>query len=94
MAKIFHGDNTTVELQRLNRIQECEYTNQIFFYPICKLFCYFSNNEKRDLFLIDNFMSGLEVFKNWRINKNIVAYKKNWRINKNIVAYKKKLKNK
>ena len=37
---------------------------------------YFSTNEKLDLFLSDIFISGLEIFKNWRVNKNIVAYKK------------------
>ena len=35
------------------------------------IFCYFSTNEKLDLFLSDNFMSVLEI-----LNKNIVAYKK------------------
>ena len=40
------------------------------------IFCYFSTNEKHDLFLSDNFMSGLEILKNSRVNKNIVAYKK------------------
>ena len=37
---------------------------------------YFSSNEKLYLFLSDIFISGLEIFKNWRVNKNIVAYKK------------------
>ena len=40
------------------------------------IFCYFSTNEKHDLFLSDNFMSGLEILKNSRVNKNMVAYKK------------------
>ena len=40
------------------------------------VFCYFSTNEKLDLLLSDNFMSGLEILKNWRVNKNIVAYEK------------------
>ena len=37
VAEIFHGDNTTVESQRLNCIQESEYTSQIYFYFICIL---------------------------------------------------------
>ena len=40
------------------------------------IFCYFSTNEKLDLFLSDNFMSVLEILKNSRVNKNRVAYKK------------------
>ena len=38
VAKISHGDNTTVESHSLNRIQESEYTNKISFYFICILF--------------------------------------------------------
>ena len=75
--EIFHDDNTTttVESQRLNSIQESEYTNQISFCFIC-IFFFFSTNEKLDLFLSDSCMSVLEIFENWRVNKNIVAYEK------------------
>ena len=39
VAETFHGDNTTMESQRLNSIQESEYTNHISFYFICIFVC-------------------------------------------------------
>ena len=73
-AEIFH-DGIITASQHLNCIQESEYTNQ-FLLHFHIVVCYYPTNGKPDLFLSDNCMSGLCIFKTWRVNKNIVVYKK------------------
>ena len=67
-AEIFH-DGIITASQHLNCIQESEYTNQFLLHFHIVVY-YYPTNGKPDLFLSDNYMSGL------RVNNNIVVYKK------------------
>ena len=62
VAEIFHGNDSTVDSQSLNPIQESETPIKLLFTSFDIVFCYFLTNEKPDLFLSHNCISGLDIF--------------------------------